>query len=39
MRKDVPKDRKRGKEREINKTTSREIKVRKIGLKMTEINK
>jgi hypothetical protein len=30
MRKDVPKDRRRGKEREINKTTSREIKVRKL---------
>jgi hypothetical protein len=38
MSKDVPEDRRRGKEREINKTTSREIKVRKIGLKMTEIN-
>jgi hypothetical protein len=32
MRKDVLKDRRRDKEREINKT-SREIKVRKIGLK------
>jgi hypothetical protein len=39
MRKDVPTDRRRGKEREINKVTSREIKVRKIGLKMTVINK
>lgn len=38
MIKDVPKDR-RGKAREINKTTCREIKVRKTGLKMTEINK
>jgi hypothetical protein len=37
MRKDVPKNR-RGKEREINKTTSREIKVGKTGLKMRERN-
>lgn len=36
MRKEVPKDRRRGKERKIKKTKSRQIKVRKIGLKMTE---
>jgi hypothetical protein len=38
MSKDVPEDRRRSKEREINKTTRREIKVRKMGLKITEIN-
>jgi len=38
-RKNVLKDRRRGIGRELNKTTSREIKVRKIGLKMTGINK